>query len=73
MGIDAQHTARQHRQIEQRYRIERHVAAVAKAQAGCRALGNLMLVGFVVLACLMASYTLHAEQQQQRQFTEHVK
>lgn len=73
LGRDFQHTARQYRQIDQRLRLQRHVAAAAQVQAGRRALGNLALTLFVVVACAMAAYTLHAEHRQEQQLQERLR
>jgi hypothetical protein len=46
----------------------RRAAAVAKAAAARgRALGNLAVTVFVVLACFMAAHALHADRQQIQQ------
>jgi hypothetical protein len=45
----------------------RRAAAVAKTAARRRALGNLAVTVFVVLACFMAAHALHADRQQIQQ------
>jgi hypothetical protein len=68
LGIDAQHTARRHRELDARYRIKRHVEAAAKTQARGRALGNLALVAFTLLSIGMAAYALRVEGHHQQQW-----
>jgi len=68
LGIDAQHTTRRHRQLDQCYRIRRHAKAVAKAQARGRALGNLAMVALTLLSVGMAAYALRVDQEQQQQW-----
>ena len=72
LGSDARHTSRRHRELDQRYRLERHTQAVAETQARRRTLGNLMVTVFVALAVLMAGYTLNVERHQQQQFQERI-
>jgi hypothetical protein len=68
LGIDARHTARQHREIDQRIRLARHRQAMAQANARGRALGNLVLVAFTLLSVGMAAYALRVDQDQQQQW-----
>jgi hypothetical protein len=68
LGIDAQHTTRRHRELDARYRIQRHTQAAAKAQARGRALGNLVLVAFTLLSVGMAAYALRVEGHHQQQW-----
>lgn len=58
------------RSLDQRYRLERHRQAMAKAHARGRALGNLVVVVLSLLACLMAAHALHADQQQMQQLQQ---
>jgi ubiquitin C-terminal hydrolase len=67
LATDSRRTARHHLELDQRYRLERHQATVAQAAAGLRAVGNIMVMLFVVLACLMAAHALHADRQQMQQ------
>jgi hypothetical protein len=70
LATDCRRTARHHLELDQRYRLQRHHAALAKAAARGRALGNLVVVALAVLACLMAAHALHAEQFQQQQLQQ---
>jgi hypothetical protein len=63
----AHQTKQEHQIIDQRYRFELHRQAVAKADARRRAVGNLLLLAFVVVSCGLAAVTLRMEQQQQQQ------
>jgi hypothetical protein len=67
LATDSRRTARHHLELDQRYRLERHRQAVAKAHARGRAIGSLAVVALAVLACLMAAHALHAEQRQMQQ------
>lgn len=60
-------TLRKQRLIDQRYRLELHRKAMAKADARRRAVSNLLLMLFVVVSCGLAAVTLRMEQQQQQQ------
>ena len=53
--------------------LRRHLAADAKANARRRSYGNLVVSLFVLMACLMAGYSLHAEQRQQEQLIERLR
>ena len=70
LSRQAQSTHQQHRLIDQRLRLQRHVDAAAKADARRRGYGNLVVTAFVVLAVVLAGYTLHAEQRQQQQLQQ---
>jgi hypothetical protein len=63
----ADETLREHRIINQRYQHEQSRNAMAKADARRGAIGNLLLLVFVVLSCSLAAVTLRVEQQQQQQ------
>jgi len=45
----------------------RRAATLAKAAAGGRALGNLVVTAMAVIACLMAAVALEGEPRQQQQ------
>ena len=72
LGTDAQYTARRHRELDARYRIQRHVTATAKAKARGRAIGNLAMVAFTVLSIVMAAYALRVDQEQQQMLQERI-
>ena len=73
LGIDAQHTARRHRQLDQRYRIRRHAAAVAKAEARRRTVGNLAMLAFALMSVAMATYALRVESDQRQMLRERIE
>ena len=72
LGTDASHTTRRHRELDQQYRLRRHVKAVAEAEARGRTIGNLFVVAFTVLAIGMAAYALRVDQEQQQMLQERI-
>jgi hypothetical protein len=73
LSRDARRTQREHGRICQRYRLQRHLESVSQADARRRSYGNLVVSLFVVLAVLMAGYTMHVDRQQQQQQLERLR
>jgi hypothetical protein len=67
LGIDAQHTARRHRELGAQYRIQQHAKAAAEAETRRRAIGNLLITLVVIAAIGLGTYTLHREAEMLRQ------
>lgn len=60
-------------QLDQRHNLQQHqrrIEAAAQANGGLRAIGNITVMLFVALTCLMAVHALHADQQQMQQLQQ---